>query len=237
MIAIPALDLREGACVQLVGGDYAREAVRLADPLAVAADFAAAGFAHLHVVDLDAATGRGSNRAVVEALLAADGASIQCGGGARDDAALDALLAAGAARVVVGTRALEDPAWLRAAAARAPGRLVVAVDVRGRDVATRGWQGALARPPGEVLASLEALPLAGVLVTAVHREGRLEGPDLALVETVAAATRHPVQAAGGIASPADLRALADRGAAAAVLGMAIYTGALDPRAVAEEFGR
>jgi len=237
VIAIPALDLSDGACVQLVGGDFAREAVRRPDPLAVAAEFAALGFAALHVVDLDAATGRGSNRAALDALLAARAAEVQAGGGVRDDAALDALLAAGAARVVVGTRALEDPAWLAAAAARAPGRLVVAVDVRGREVQVRGWRAARPGSPGATLAALDPLPLAGVLVTAVHREGRAAGPDLALVEEAVAATRHPVQAAGGIASLADLRALAARGAAAAVLGMAIYTGALDARAVAEEFGR
>jgi phosphoribosylformimino-5-aminoimidazole carboxamide ribotide isomerase len=237
VIAIPALDLRDGACVQLVGGDYAREALRRPDPLAMAAEFAALGFAALHVVDLDAATGRGSNGAVLAAMLAARAAAVQVGGGLRDGASLDALLAAGAARVVAGTRALEDPAWLAAVAARAPGRLVVAVDVRGRVVQVRGWRAAHRVPLGVTLAALDALPLAGVLVTAVHREGRAAGPDLALYEESVAATRHPVQAAGGIASLADLRALAARGVSAAVLGMAIYSGALDPRAVAEEFGR
>lgn len=234
MIAIPAVDLREGACVQLVGGEYAAERVRLADPVAVARRWREAGFASLHVVDLDAATGRGDNRAVIDALLALGG-DVQVGGGVRDDAAVDRLLAAGAARVVVGTRALGDPTWLAAAAARHPGRIVVAVDARDGVVATHGWARTAGRDAVEALAGMAALPLAGALVTAVEREGRMAGPNLELSEQAARAVPFPLYASGGIASSEDLRALAARGAAAAVLGMALYTGALDARAVAEEF--
>jgi phosphoribosylformimino-5-aminoimidazole carboxamide ribotide isomerase len=236
MIAVPALDLRDGACVQLVGGAYAEECVRLADPLAVARRWRAAGFARLHVVDLDAATGRGSNRPVIEALLAQGGAALQVGGGVRDQAAADALLAAGAARVVVGTRAVEDPGWLAALAARHPGRVVLAADARGREVTTRGWTAGSGRAAAAVAAAADGLPLAGVLVTAVEHEGRLAGPDLALVRAVAGATRAPVIASGGIGSLEDLRRLAAAGAAEAVVGMALYTGALEGGAVAKEFG-
>jgi phosphoribosylformimino-5-aminoimidazole carboxamide ribotide isomerase len=235
MIAVPAVDLRDGACVQLVGGDYDAERVRLDDPLAVARRWRDAGFARLHVVDLDAATGRGDNAAAVAALLAQGGAEIQVGGGVRDDARLDALLPAGAARIVCGTRAVEDPAWLAAAAARHPGRVVVAADVRGREVATRGWAGRSGRDVFRLLDALAPLPLAGLLVTAVHREGRMAGPDLSLVRALAARTRIPLLASGGIGGVDDLRRLQEAGAAEAVVGMALYTGALDPRAVAEEF--
>lgn len=239
MIAIPAVDLREGACVQLVGGAYDAEAVRLADPVAVARRWRQAGFSALHVVDLDAATGRGSNAGVIDALLAdalLAGTPVQVGGGVRDADAIARLLDAGAARVVVGTRAVRDPGWLAAAASRFPSRLVVALDARGGRVATHGWTRDDGPDAVEVARTLAALPLAGVLVTAVEREGRMQGPDLDLSERMAAAAPFPLIASGGIAAPGDLRALSARGVAAAVLGMALYTGALDPRATAEEFG-
>jgi len=237
VIAIPALDLREGACVQLVGGDYAQERVRLPDPVEVARAWRDAGFTRLHVVDLDAATGRGSNLSVIAALLRGSGLDVQVGGGLRDDESIERVLSAGASRAVVGTRAVEDPAWLRAGAVRFPGRLVVALDARNGIVVTRGWAGTTTRRVEEALEQVAGLPLAGVLVTSVEREGRMQGPDLDLVGRVSARSEFPVHASGGIASLADLRALGDCGAAAAVLGMALYTGALDPRAVSQEFGR
>ncbi len=237
MIAIPAVDLREGACVQLVGGDYDAERVRLTDPIAVARAWVAQGFRRLHVVDLDAATGRGSNAAIVRELLATASVPVSVGGGVRTDEAIANLLAAGADTVVVGTRAVEDPEWLRAAARRHPGRLQVAADVRGTRVVTRGWTDEGDDGVHALLASLAGLPLAGVLVTAVHREGRLQGPDVPLVRSLTAATSLPIVASGGIASVADLTSLQDAGAAGAVLGMALYTGALDAGTVAREFPR
>lgn len=235
MIAIPAVDLREGACVQLVGGDYAAERVRLDDPVAVAIDWRDRGFRALHVVDLDAALGRGANDETIRHLLAIPGLELSVGGGVRQDARIAELLEAGAARVVVGTRAIEDPAWLRAAAERIPNRLVVAADVRQREVVTRGWVSGSGEAITEVLARLGSLPLAGVLVTAVHQEGRLAGPDLALMRDCAAMTTLPLIASGGITTLDDLRALRRAGANAAVLGMALYTGTLDPDTVASEF--
>lgn len=235
MIAVPAVDLREGACVQLVGGAYDAERVRLADPLAAALRWRAAGFAHLHVVDLDAATGAGENADVVRTLVARSGMEVSVGGGVRDDAAVDEWLDRGARRVVVGTRAVEDPAWLAAVAARHPWRIVVAADVRDRRVVTRGWAADGGRDVDAVVAALGALPLAGLLVTAVHREGRMAGPDLALIESLVRSTRLPVTASGGVASLHDLASLQTAGAARAVLGMALYTGALEPAAVAKEF--
>jgi phosphoribosylformimino-5-aminoimidazole carboxamide ribotide isomerase len=235
MIAMPAVDLRDGACVQLVGGAYDDERVRLEDPVGVAREWALAGFRQLHVVDLDAATGRGSNAGVVEEILRAGDLVVQVGGGVRSEERVEELLDLGAARVVVGTRALEEPAWIADLAARFPGALVVAADVRGRQVVTRGWARTL---PGDVLDTVEALgelPLAALMVTAVHREGLMQGPDYHLVEDIVEAARLPVFVSGGIAGVRDLRELAERGAAAAILGMALYTGALDPRLVAEEF--
>jgi phosphoribosylformimino-5-aminoimidazole carboxamide ribotide isomerase len=236
MIAIPAVDLREGACVQLVGGEYAAERVRLDDPVAIAAAWQDLGFDALHVVDLDAATGRGDNAAVVRDIISVVRIPVQVGGGVRDEAAIERLLAMGAARVVVGTRALEEPDWLDGAAARFGGHVVVAADVRDRDVLTRGWSRTLDEPLPELLARLSALPLAGVLVTAVHQEGRLAGPDLPLTREAADLVGHPLYASGGIATVEDLHALRAAGAAGAVIGMALYTGTLDPRQAALEFG-
>jgi len=233
MRVIPAVDLRGGACVQLVGGDPAAERVRRADPLAEAVRWRALGYDVLHVVDLDAALGEGSNAALVAALAALPGLAVQAGGGLRDDSALDAVLAAGAARAVVGTRALADPAWLAAAAARHPGRLVVALDVRGREVVTHGWRAGSGRDVRDALDALAALPLAAVLVTAVHAEGRMAGPDVELVKEVVVRSPFPVQASGGVSGTADLTRLAAAGAAAAIVGMALYTGALSGRAQTE----
>lgn len=235
MLAIPAIDLRDGRCVQLVGGDYDREAVRLDDAVEVARRWVAAGFARLHVVDLDAATARGDNATLVRDLLRHAAVPVQLGGGLRDGDAIEAWLAEGAASVVVGTRGVEDPAWLAELAAMHPGRLILAADVNGRQVVSRGWTSRTGRDVLDLLADLEGVPLAGVLVTAVHKEGRLEGIDLPLFDDVTDASPWPVIASGGITSMIDLRNLEERGVGAAVIGMALYTGALDPRVVAEEF--
>ncbi len=234
MIVLPAIDLREGACVQLVGGDYAAERVRLPDPAAVLADWVDAGFREIHVIDLDAATCRGDNTTVIRDLLRSP-AMIQVGGGLDSRERIAAVLALGAQRVVVGTRAIEDQPWLSELAASYPGRVIVAADVRGREIVTRGWATQSGREVIGTVRELDDLPLGGILVTAVHLEGRLGGPDLDLVEAVVSVTRHPVQASGGIRNLADLRALARAGASRAVVGMAFYTGALDRSAVIQEF--
>ena len=236
MIAIPAVDLRGGHCVQLVGGDYADERVRLTDPYGVARDWARQGFSRLHIVDLDAATGRGDNRAIVRDILRDSAVPVQVGGGVRDEADIERLLDDGATWIVVGTRAVEDEGWRGEMANRFPGRLIVAADVRDRRVVTRGWAETSRLDVVDFVEELNALPLAGVLVTAVHLEGRMEGTDLPLMEDVADASDWPVLASGGVSSLDDMRALEHRGLAGAVLGMALYTGALDARRLAEELG-
>ena len=238
MIAIPAVDLREGACVQLVGGRYEDERVRLPDPVRVAAGWRDAGFSELHLVDLDAATGRGDNTAILEAILA-DRRLVRCqiGGGIRSDEAVARWLDGGAERVIVGTRGIADLAWLERVAGRHPGRIILAADVREREVVTHGWTTGSGLPINDLLRAIEVLPLAGLLVTAVHREGQLGGPDHDLVRDVVAGARVDVQASGGVRGLDDLRALADAGAARAVVGMAFYAGGLDRAAAAQEFGR
>ncbi len=235
MIAIPAVDLRGGACVQLVGGAYEQERVRLEDPASVARSWAWYGFRRLHLVDLDAATGRGSNEELVREILGDHSMEVQVGGGVKSGETIERLLADGAQRVVVGTRALEEMEWLAEMTSLFPNELIVAADVRDRRVVTRGWSRTLPRDIMDAVAELNALSLAGILVTAVHKEGRLGGTDLPLMEDVAELSEAPVIASGGVTTMDDLRALADRGIAGVVIGMALYTGALDPRLVAEEF--
>ena len=236
MIAIPAIDLRAGACVQLIGGDYQAERVRLEDPLAVAREWIETGFTRLHVVDLDAATGRGSNADLIRDLLREASVPVQVGGGVRDEQRIEELLEAGAHAGIVGTRAIEDESWREEMAHRFPGRLIVAADVRERLVVTKGWADTTQRWVTDVVHELSVLPLAGVLVTAVHREGQLQGTDLPLMEDVAETSAWPVYASGGVTTLDDMHALAHRGLAGAVLGMALYTGVLDARHLAQEFG-
>jgi len=236
MQVIPAIDLRDGACVQLVGGSYADERVRIADPLAVAECWAELGFGRIHLVDLDAATGRGSNREVVKAILDASVTKqVQCGGGVRNLAAITELFAAGASEVVLGTRAIEDRPWLDDVVLRYPNRIIVAADTRGRQIVTRGWAENDSRNVIDFIDELSSLALAAILVTAVDREGRMEGPDLDLMEEIILCTAVPVQASGGVRSIDDLRALDELGVSAAIVGMALYTGAMDTQTIIEEF--
>jgi len=236
VIAAPAVDLMGGRCVQLVGGRAEDERISLPDPVAVAERWWSLGFEMLHVVDLDAALGTGSNTDLVGRVARATPALTQVGGGLRDDAAIEAALAAGADRVVVGTRAVDDPDWLERTCTMFPGRVVVAADIRDGVVLRKGWREASLFALTELLARVEGLLLAGILCTDVSREGRMQGIDRAAAERAVKATRHPVWISGGITSLEDLASLKDAGAAGAVLGMALYTGKLDAEEVAARYG-
>jgi phosphoribosylformimino-5-aminoimidazole carboxamide ribotide isomerase len=235
MIAIPAIDLRDGCCVQLVGGVYSAERVRLPDPLGVAREFARVGFQRSHVVDLDAATERGDNSRLLHDIIRDAHAEVQAGGGLRDEDRVRDVLETGARWAIVGTRALKDLDWLAELTGANPGEIILAADVKAGRVTSNGWMTSLPRTAIDLVEEVAGLPLAGILVTSIDREGRLEGPDLRLVEDVVEAASVPVLAAGGISSIAQLRSLEDRGAAAVVIGTALYVGALNPAAVAMEF--
>ncbi|MEZ4416243.1 MAG: HisA/HisF-related TIM barrel protein [Gemmatimonadota bacterium] len=236
MIVAAAVDIRKGRCVQLVGGDPDVQRISLPSPLEAARSWIGRGFRHLHVVDLDAAFAEGDNNAVVDSLLPLCD-DVQVGGGVRDDRRAGALLRAGAARIIVGTRALSDPTWLETLAGAHPGRVVAAADVRDGTVVVQGWTRESGQALEDVLQRWQDLPLAGVLVTDVSREGRLEGLDTERVAQAREATRHSLWVAGGIGSLTDVRAAHDAGADGLVLGMSIYTGAIDVDALLEEFGR
>src|SRR5439155_21144758 len=193
------------------------------------------GFRHLHVVGLDAVAGRGNNATEIQAILEATDVEVQVGGGIRTRELIQRALDDGAQRVVIGTRALEDPDWLTEMSVMFPGCIVVAADVRDRKILSHGWTRTHPKLVLDLVEDLNGLPLAGVLVTAVHREAAMRGTDLPLMEDVAEAADFPVFASGGLGSLSDLRALADRGVAAAIIGIALYSGAIDPWVVAEEF--
>lgn len=230
----PAIDIRDGACVQLVGGMFASEALRIDDPVAVARGFIESGFTALHVVDLNAAKGAGSNRHVIAELLEL-GVDIEVGGGVRDDEALSSLLDLGASRVVVGTRAVEDPTWLQEIAEMWPNRIVVAADVRDRSVLTRGWDADSHLEIDSYVRSIEGLPLAGILLTAVHVEGQLAGPDTALYETVGKSTGHSLIASGGITTNDHVAGLDAAGVSEVVIGMALYKQTVDADALVRDY--
>lgn len=226
MIIYAAIDLRAGRVVQLVGGRPDQERLSLPDPIAVARDFIARGFAALHVVDLDGALGEGSNADRIAAIIDAVGIPVQVGGGVRSREALAGWLATGADKVIVGTRAIEDPEWLAGVAGDFPDRLLVAADVRDEVIVTHGWTRSSGLPVRSFLDRIAALPLAGLLVTDVGREGRLAGIDTTLFARLARKSAQPVIAAGGIATLRDLQQLDGTGVAGAVVGTALYTGAI-----------
>lgn len=237
MIAYPAIDLRKGRAVQLVGGKPGSERVSVRNPVALARLWVEMGFRALHVIDLDAAFGEADNRDLITAILQSVTVPVQVGGGIRDDAIATKLLDAGARRIIAGTRAITDRPWLERLAKAHPNRVIVAADMRNGRVVTHGWTADTTLRIEDYVDSLDGVPLAAVLVTDVGREGRMAGADIARFSAIADVSPHPIIAAGGVATADDLRGLARTPVAGAVLGMALYTGALDARAIALEFSK
>ena len=236
MIAYAAIDLHDGQVVQLVGGDTDEARVVLDDPVAVARSWIDQGFRALHIVDLDAALGTGDNRDIVRAIFDASNVPVQIGGGIRADEDVAYWIDAGA-EVVIGTRAFRDRPWLERITALYPQRIVVAADVRDGMVATHGWRSSSEVPVREYVRDLNALPLRSVLVTDIGREGSLAGADFEMFRTLASDCSHPLVASGGVGGTADLAELEKTGVAGVVLGMALYTGHIDTRVVAQEFSK
>jgi phosphoribosylformimino-5-aminoimidazole carboxamide ribotide isomerase len=228
----PAIDLRGGRCVRLTQGDFDRETVYGDDPVAQARVFTDAGAPWIHVVDLDGArTGEPLNRPVIAAIAAAVSTPVQTGGGVRDDASADELLGACVARVVVGTAALNDPAWARALAARYPGRVVLGLDVRGDEVAVRGWAEGAGRTLLDVATEMDDAGFAAYVVTQINVDGVGTGPDLDTYERLLTEVETEIVASGGVGTAEHLRDLAalevgNRVLAGAIVGRALYDGAL-----------
>ena len=226
LVLLPAVDVADGQAVRLVQGAAGSE-TSYGDPLTAALAWQEAGAQWIHLVDLDAAFGRGSNRELLAEVVGRLDVAVELSGGIRDDASLGAALGTGCARVNIGTAALEDPAWCRAAIAEYGDRIAVGLDVRGTTLAARGWT----QEGGElfdVLTRLDADGCARYVVTDVTKDGTLRGPNLELLRSVCAVTDKPVVASGGVSSLADLRAIAELvplGVEGAIVGKALYAGA------------
>jgi phosphoribosylformimino-5-aminoimidazole carboxamide ribotide isomerase len=233
MILFPAIDLKDGQCVRLRLGRMEEATVYNADPAAQARAFAEAGFRWLHVVDLDGAfAGRPANARAVEAIVRAVALPIQLGGGIRDMATIERWLGVGITRVILGTAAVRDPGLVREAARAHPGRIAVGIDARGGRVAVEGWAEASTLSAEELAGRFEDAGVAAIIHTDIDRDGILAGLNLAASRALAAATRVPVIASGGLASLGDVRALMEpenRVLAGAVAGRALYDGRLDAR--------
>jgi phosphoribosyl isomerase A len=239
LVLLPAVDVSGGQAVRLVQGAAGTE-TSYGDPLDAAVAWQRAGARWIHLVDLDAAFGRGSNAPLLAEVIAKLAAAVQpsaeagqpsvaveLSGGIRDEASLAAALSTGCERVIIGTAALENPAWVRDVIARHGERIAVGLDVRGTRLAARGWTA----DGGDLMTALARLDSDGCaryVVTDVTQDGTLRGPNLQLLKDVAARTAKPVVASGGIASLADLvaiRALVPLGVEGAIVGTALYAGA------------
>jgi len=234
---LPAVDVADGAAVRLVQGAAGSE-TSYGDPLEAALAWQRGGAEWIHLVDLDAAFGRGSNRELLAEVVGKLDVRVELSGGIRDDDSLAAALATGCARVNLGTAALESPDWVRAAIGEHGEQIAVGLDVRGTTLAARGWT----QEGGdlwETIARLDAHGCARYVVTDVHRDGTLTGPNLALLQDVCARTSAAVVASGGVSSLDDLRAIAGlrlengRTVEGAIVGKALYAGAFTlPEALA-----
>jgi phosphoribosylanthranilate isomerase len=231
---LPAVDVAAGQAVRLVRGEAGSE-TGYGDPLAAALEWQRGGAEWVHLVDLDAAFGRGSNAPLLATVIGQVEAKVELSGGIRDDESLAAALATGCARVNIGTAALEEPGWCAKAIAEHGDRIAVGLDVRGHTLAARGWT----RDGGDlfdVLARLDSEGCARYVVTDVRRDGTLTGPNLELLREVCARTAAPVVASGGVSTVDDLRAIAGLvplGVEGAIVGKALYSGAFTlPEALA-----
>ncbi|MBV9823228.1 MAG: bifunctional 1-(5-phosphoribosyl)-5-((5-phosphoribosylamino)methylideneamino)imidazole-4-carboxamide isomerase/phosphoribosylanthranilate isomerase PriA [Actinobacteria bacterium] len=234
LVLLPAVDVAGGTAVRLVQGEAGTE-TGYGSPLEAALAWQRDGAEWVHLVDLDAAFGRGSNRELLAEVVGRLDVAVELSGGIRDDESLAAALATGCARVNLGTAALESPDWVRSAIARHGEKIAVGLDVRGTTLAARGWT-AEGGDLYETLARLDADGCARYVVTDVHRDGTLTGPNLELLRSVCAATDRPVVASGGVSSLDDLRSLAGLtglGVEGAIVGKALYAGAFTlPEALA-----
>jgi 1-(5-phosphoribosyl)-5-[(5-phosphoribosylamino)methylideneamino] imidazole-4-carboxamide isomerase/N-(5'phosphoribosyl)anthranilate isomerase len=229
---LPAVDVQGGAAVRLVQGAAGSE-TSYGDPVEAALTWQRGGAEWIHLVDLDAAFGRGNNRELLAEVVRRLDVAVELSGGIRDDASLTAALGTGCARVNLGTAALEAPDWVRSAIAEHGDRIAVGLDVRGTTLAARGWT----QEGGDLwstMARLDADGCARYVVTDVNRDGTLTGPNLQLLQDVCARTPAAVVASGGVSSLDDLRAIAQLGTVeGAIVGKALYAGAFTlPEALA-----
>ena len=223
---LPAVDVKDGRAVRLVQGELSAETA-YGNPLEVALEFQAAGAEWLHLVDLDAAFGRGENSALLAEVVGKLDIKVELSGGIRDDESLRRALATGCTRINLGTAALENPEWTAKIIQEHGERIAVGLDVRGHVLAARGWT----KEGGDLFETIERLERDGCaryVVTDVTKDGTLQGPNVQLLQEVCAVTKKPVVASGGISSIADieaLKSLVEIGVEGAIMGKALYAGA------------
>jgi 1-(5-phosphoribosyl)-5-[(5-phosphoribosylamino)methylideneamino] imidazole-4-carboxamide isomerase/N-(5'phosphoribosyl)anthranilate isomerase len=223
---LPAVDVKDGRAVRLVQGELSQESI-YGSPLEVALEFEKSGAEWIHLVDLDAAFGRGENTALLAEVVGRLDIDVELSGGIRDDESLERAIATGCRRVNLGTAALENPEWTSKVISRYGDQIAVGLDVRGHVLAARGWT----QEGGdlfETISRLESDGCARYIVTDVTKDGTLQGPNLELLREVCAVTKKPVVASGGISSLADISALSalrEIGVEGAIVGKALYAGA------------
>ncbi|MFA5605637.1 MAG: bifunctional 1-(5-phosphoribosyl)-5-((5-phosphoribosylamino)methylideneamino)imidazole-4-carboxamide isomerase/phosphoribosylanthranilate isomerase PriA [Leucobacter sp.] len=239
LLLLPAIDMVDGKAVRLTQGEAGTE-TNYGSPVDAALDWIDQGAEWIHLVDLDAAFGRGSNVSVARKIIKRSGhVKIEFSGGIRDDESLEAALEMGATRVNLGTAALENPEWTRAVIARYGEQIAVGLDVRGETLAARGWT----EEGGNLWEVLERLEDAGCpryVVTDVTKDGTLRGPNIELLKQVCSRTERPVVASGGVSSLDDLAALREvvpNGIEGAIIGKALYDGAFTLPAALDVAGR
>lgn len=226
LILLPAVDVKDGKAVRLVQGELQRE-TNYGEPLAAALDFQSAGAQWLHLVDLDAAFGRGSNHELLAEVVGILDIKVELSGGIRDDESLERALATGCARINLGTAALENPDWTSTVIKKYGERIAVGLDVRGHTLAARGWT----QEGGDLFETVARLDRDGCtryVLTDVAKDGTMQGPNLALLKEVAAATHAPIIASGGVSTLDDIRALRELtsiGIEGSIVGKALYAGA------------
>ena len=226
LILLPAVDVKDGLAVRLVKGELTQKSTYGA-PIEAALDFQSAGAQWIHLVDLDAAFGTGSNHSILADVIGQLDIHVELSGGIRNEESLSRALSTGCARINLGTAALEDPEWTASVIQRFGDRIAVGLDVRGHTLAARGWT----KDGGNLFDTLSRLDSDGCaryVVTDVNKDGTLQGPNLGLLREVCEATTRPVIASGGVSNLTDLaelRRLTDIGVEGAIVGKALYAGA------------
>lgn len=235
MKVIPAIDVKGGKCVQLVGGRLGTEKVEIGDVLGVARRWQNEGAEMIHMIDLDSALGTGNNEKQIETIAASLSVPVQVGGGIRDEEKIQRLFDIGCERVILGTRAIQDRPFVLKMAEEYPDGIVVAIDSVADEVVIKGWQEGSGRGLLAVVKDLEALPIFGFLYTNVEVEGQLKGIDPIPILALINFTKKPLIVSGGVTTMGDLDLLQRIGVHSAVVGMAIYTGRIDFKKAVREF--
>ena len=225
MELLPAIDLREGRCVRLVQGDYDRQIEYREDPVAQARDFEAAGARWLHVVDLDGAKhGKHFNLEILKSIRQNTSLNIEVGGGIRTEESVKTLLGIGITRVIIGTQALEEPKWFEKLIHDYPGKIVLGLDARSGQIATRGWLETSEITVEEMAEKVNGWPLAAIVYTDIACDGMLTGPNFETTGALAKNCCVPVIASGGVGSLSDIEQLAVLPLMGIIVGRALYEG-------------